>query len=117
MARLNFSDWGYFMANLGPGSTGLPFVVFISPKAGVSHDARVRIARSLKVRRFSQLLSVAIRPTVRIIRNGCGPRITQQELELLTRWIELNRDVLIKHWDGEIESTEEVLRALKPIKT
>ena len=116
MAKLKFSDWGYFMAYLAPRSTGLPFVVFISPKAGAHHDARVRIARTHKVRGFSELLSIAIHPTIRVIHNGCGPSITQQELDLLTRWIELNRDPLLQHWDGAMPSTEDVLRALKPIK-
>jgi hypothetical protein len=116
MAKLTFSDWGHFMAILGPKSTGLPFVVYISPKAGARHDARIRIARTPRVRGFSQMLSVAIRPTVRVVRNGQGPRISQHELDLMTRWIELNRDVLLKHWDGEILSTVEVLQALKPIK-
>src|ERR1019366_4875110 len=38
-----------------------------------------------------------------------------QELALLTRWVDLNRDALIKYWDGEIESTSDVLGVLKPI--
>ena len=37
------------------------------------------------------------------------------ELALLTRWVDLNRDALIKYWDGEIECTSDVLQVLKPI--
>ena len=40
---------------------------------------------------------------------------TERKLEMLTRWIELNRDVLIKFWDGRIEYTEDVLAQLQSI--
>lgn len=33
------------MANLSPKRTGLPFVVWISPKAGAPHDIRVEVSR------------------------------------------------------------------------
>ena len=42
-------------------------------------------------------------------------KLSADELGLLNRWIDLNRDALIKYWEGDIESTEEVLRVLKPI--
>jgi len=29
--------------------------------------------------------------------------------------VDLNRDALVKYWDGEIEYTEKVRRVLKPI--
>jgi len=32
-----------------------------------------------------------------------------------SRWIELNRDVLIKYWDGDIEFTEDAIADLRPI--
>src|ERR1039458_2284708 len=54
---------------------------------------------------------VAIRPTVSL-KDGY---LDAHELALLTRWVDLNRDALIKYWDGEIESTSDVLRVLKPI--
>jgi hypothetical protein len=33
------------MANLSPKRTGLPFVVWISPKAGAPHDVRVKVSK------------------------------------------------------------------------
>jgi hypothetical protein len=36
-------------------------------------------------------------------------------LALLKQWIELNREVLIRYWDGDIAFTEEVFAALRPI--
>jgi hypothetical protein len=81
---------------------------------GARHSARIDISRTLKVRRRKQLLSVAIGPPVRAIKNGCGPRLSQDELNLLFRWVELNRDVLIRHWNGETDSGD-IIEAVKPI--
>jgi hypothetical protein len=39
-------DGLFEMANVSPKRTGLPFVVWISPKAGELHDVRVKISRN-----------------------------------------------------------------------
>ncbi len=43
-------------------------------------------------------------------------KLTGQQFKLLSRWIELNRDVIIKLWNGEIEYFDEAIAALKPIQ-
>src|SRR5439155_27094059 len=98
------------MANLRPERTGLPFVVFISQKGGARHDVRVKIARGAKVMP-SEMATVAIRPSVRVVRGALDPR----DLALLTRWIDLNRNTLIEYWDGDIEYTEEAIAAIIPV--
>ena len=100
----------YEMANLRPERTGLPFVVFISQKGGARHDVRVKVAPGAKARP-SELITVAIRQSVRVVRGALDPR----DLALLTRWIDLNRDTLIKYWDGDIEYTEDAIAAIVPI--
>ena len=99
------------MANLSPKSTGLPFVVWISPKAGAPHDVRVKVSHGPKVH-SSELVSVAIGPDIRVV----GGSMTAHDLALLKKWVELNHDVIVKYWDGEIEYTEDALAALKPIR-
>jgi hypothetical protein len=101
---------GFDLAILSPRETGLPFVVYILEDMGVVPDVRVEVERSARVRR-SQTVKVAIRPTARVT----SGHLAAQELALLTRWVELNRNVLIKYWDGEIESTMDAIQALKPI--
>ena len=101
----------FLISNLSPKRTGLPFVVWISPKGGATHDVRVQVSRSPKAMP-SEFITVTVRPTVQVL--GLGT-ITGRELEMLTRWIELNRDVLIKFWDGRIEYTEDVLTQLQSI--
>jgi hypothetical protein len=100
------------MANLSPKRTGLPFVVWISPKAGAPHDVRVKISRGPRVHP-SELISVAMRPDVHVVGGG---DLSAQDLALLKKWIELNRDVIVKYWDGEIEYTEDAIAALRPIR-
>ena len=100
------------MANLRPERTGLPFVVFISQKGGARHDVRVKIAHGAKVRP-SAMVMVAVRPNVRVIRGTLDPG----DLARLAEWIDLNRDVLVDYWNGNIEYTEDALSALKPIST
>src|SRR3954447_22020983 len=88
-------DSFFEMANLSPKRTGLPFVVWISPKAGASHDVRVKVSKEPKVHP-SELVSVAVRPDVHVVGGG---NITAQDLNLLGKWITLNRDVIVKYWD------------------
>jgi hypothetical protein len=98
------------MANLRPERTGLPFVVFISQRGGVRHDVRVKLARGAKVHP-SDMITVAARPTPRIIRGRLNP----QEFDLVRQWIELNIDLLVDYWNGDIEYTEDALDAIKPV--
>jgi hypothetical protein len=96
------------MANLRPERTGLPFVVFISQRGGARHDVRVKVAPGPRVRP-SEMVTVSVRPDVRVMRGKLDPA----ELVLLRRWIELNREALIKYRDGEIAYTEDAIAALR----
>jgi len=100
------------MANLSPKRTGLPFVVWISPKAGAPRDVRVKVSKGPKVHP-SQLISVAIRPDVHVVGGG---NFSTHDLALLKKWIEVNHDVIVKYWEGEIEYTEDAIAALKPVR-
>jgi hypothetical protein len=97
------------MSNLRPKTTGLPFVVWISPGSGNRHDVRVKVSPGPKPKDF---VSVALRPDVHVVEG----EMSGSDLALLRRWIELNRDVIIKFWDGEIEYHEDAIAAIKPIR-
>ena len=98
------------MANLRPERTGLPFVVFISQRGGARHDVRIKLARSPRVRP-SEMITVALRPTARVVRG----RLDAREFELVRKWLDLNADVLIDYWNGVIEYTEDVIKAPKKL--
>ena len=101
---------GFDLAVLSPRETGLPFVVYILQDMGVVPDMRVEVARSARTNR-SETVKVAIRPNVRVTRG----HLDAQELVVLTQWVELNRDTLIKYWEGEIEYTIDAIQALQSI--
>lgn len=96
------------MSNVQPDESGLPFVVYISERQG-PHDVRVKIAADAKAPPF--VASVSVRPTVEIV----AGKLSNRDLELVRQWIELNRQVIIDHWEGQILSSRQVLNALKPL--
>ena len=100
----------FLMSNLSPRMTGLPFVVWISPRGGARHDVRVKVSLGPKATP-GEFITVTVRPEVEVIEGALPPGTMRQ----LRRWIELNREVLVKFWEGEIEYTEDVLRALTRI--
>src|SRR5260221_10348023 len=100
------------MANLAPKRTGLPFVVWISPKADAPHDVRVKVSKTPKVHP-AELISVAIGPGVHVVGGGT---MSAHDLALLKNWVEMNRDMIIKYCDGEIENTEDAITGLQPIQ-
>jgi len=100
----------YEMANLFPKHTGLPFVVWISYKYGVQHDVRVKVSPGPKALP-SQMISVALRPEVRVVEG----KMKGSDLALLTKWIDLNHDVILKYWEGEID-TQDAIAGLKSLK-
>jgi hypothetical protein len=99
----------YEMANLFPRHTGLPFVVWISYKAGVQHDVRVKVSPGPKALP-SEMTAVAIRPRVHVVEG----KMKGSDLALLTKWIDQNYDVILKYWEGEID-THDAIDDLKPL--
>jgi hypothetical protein len=101
----------YETANLRPDTTGLPFVVWISQRAGARHDVRVKAAHSPKAKDAADLATYAVSP----FRHVEGPRMSSDEEKLLQRWVELNQQALVDFWDAKIEYTEDELKALRRI--
>jgi hypothetical protein len=104
------SEGLFEMANLFSKHTGLPFVVWISYKGGAQHDVRVKVSPGPKTLP-SQMTSVAIRPNVHVVEG----KMSASHLALLATWVALNHDVLIRYWDGDID-TKDAIDAIRPIK-
>ncbi len=96
----------YLMTNVQPAESGLPFVAYISERQG-QHDVRVKFARKPP----NWIAVVTVRPAVEIVVG----QLSSSDLELVRQWIELNRDVIIAHWEGKMPSSRDVLNALKPL--
>lgn len=84
----------------------MPFVVWISPRGAARHDVRITLSRTPKA--GPDWLTVTVRPEV----HDLSDHLTGQELDVVRRWVELNRDTLIRFWDGDIADTEDVLRLI-----
>ena len=85
------------MVNLRPRTTNLPFVVWVSQRAGARHDVRVTVAPSAKVD-----------PSL-------GPRLSANEEKLLADWVGKNRAVLVGFWNADIEYTEDLIEKIQPV--
>ena len=104
----SLEDEMFEKANLRPESTGLPFIVWISPGLNSQHDIRVKVSRT--PRPGPTMTSVALRPELEVTD---GPPLTRDELRLLQRWADLNWKPLIDFWEGRIEYTEDVMAQLR----
>jgi hypothetical protein len=100
----------FFMDNLPPAFTGLPFMVWISARGFARDDVRVKVSKGPKVKP-GEFVTVSVRPAVEVLAGDMSPG----DLRLLAAWIDLNRDALVRFWDGDIESTPEVLAVLRPL--
>jgi hypothetical protein len=107
------ADELFEMANLSPTRTGLPMVVWISERGRARHDARVKISLVHGRRaRPDHTASVSIRPDVAVV---AGPSLDPRDLELVRRWIELNRAVLLAYREGDL-FTDEVIEQLQLVQ-
>jgi len=109
-SQINEEEDLFLVANLTFKRTGLPFVVWISPRGNARHDVHIKVSKGPRATP-GEMTRVGIRPKVWVVEGEIEPH----DLELLTRWIELNRDVLIRYWDGDIEFTEDAVAALRSI--
>jgi Domain of unknown function (DUF4160) len=102
-------DEFFDMANLFPKHTGLPFVVWISYRGAARHDIRVKVSPGPKALPL-EMASIAIRPDIRVVEGS----LSGGDLALLSKWIEMNRDVLLRYWEGDID-TKDAIEAIQPI--
>ena len=100
----------FLMADLTPKKTGLPFVVWVSQNGDSGHDVRVVSAGAKAIP--SEMVAVAIRPAVRVV----DGELSASDSALLKRWVGLNMAVLVKYWYGDIEFTEDAIKAIRPIR-
>jgi len=98
------------MANLRPRTTNLPFVVWVSQRAGAEHDVRVKVAHSAKVIP-SQMGVYSVRPFAHVE----GPGLSADETRLLKDWIDKNLAVLVDFWNADIEYTEDLIDKIQPV--
>ena len=98
----------FLMANLYPKSTGLPMPVWVSERGGARHDGRLKVNMNPGARavRGDEIAVVAVRPQPRLMHGDLG----RADLELVSRWITLNQDVIVDYWTGAADTADLVER-------
>jgi hypothetical protein len=95
-------DWAE--VRLPPRLTGLPMAVWITENDGYLHDVRVKVSTLHGGRgSWRTATSIAVRPQPHEIVPGSLPAA---DVALVSRWIDLNRDVIIDYWNGVIDFDE-----------
>jgi hypothetical protein len=96
-------DWA--AVKLSPRHTGLPMAIWITENDGYPHDVRVKVSLLHGVRAGSWRAapSIGVRPSPHEIVPGSLPAA---DVALVSRWIALNRNVIIAFWDGAIDFDE-----------
>lgn len=80
-----------------PHQTGLPMAVWITENDGYPHDVRVKVSTIHGGRgSWQTAASMAVRPQPREIVPGSLPAA---DVALVSRWIELNREVIVDLWN------------------
>ena len=93
----------YEMANLYPRDTGLPMIVWVSPRGRARHDARIKVCRAHGDNMDpSNLAVVSISPSPRVVH---GP-LAQSDFASIAAWIALNEAVLIDYGNGTNSTVE-----------
>jgi hypothetical protein len=114
-------DSGYFLADHGPESTGLPMRIYTYPYLYIDDLPERLQVPSILVSNWigyktaiwnddNFMLSLDEQP--RLLDGRC--KLTRDELHRVHAWIRLNRVVLIVNWEGSL-STPELFDDLKPL--
>ncbi len=98
----DLADALFEMANLFPRTTGLPMTIWVSPKGGARHDARVKVSMTPGRMDLANTAVVAIRPRPRVI----AGELSTADFDAVSRWIAANQETLIAFWEESIDSVE-----------
>src|SRR5713226_3934967 len=99
------------MANLFPGTTGLPMTVWVSPRGNARHDVRIKVNMTHgNQMRITNTAVVAVRPVPRVLHG----QLPSADEKAVFQWVSLNTNALVEYWDGQID-TIQLGQKLKPL--
>jgi hypothetical protein len=109
--QISDEDLLYLLTDLHPGQTGLPFIVYVS---AYDDGQPVQIWVALRRKMVpSEMARVTVEPPIMEI--GGEKQLSEDQLNILRRWIELNRNAIVKTWTGEIGDSVDVMAAIRSI--
>jgi hypothetical protein len=104
------STWHYDMAvNLRSTQTGLPKLVWVSTRTE-EQGPRIKIGIDpIKAKGFDECATMTISEKPEVV--GDIPKeITETDINVIRKWVLLNKDVLLEYWQDDISSTELFLK-------
>lgn len=85
----------YEMTNLYPRTTKLPYTVWISTKGKAKHEPRIKVDAPQEV-----VISISDEPKI------IHGELKTKDFEEIKQWILLNKEILMRHWNGETDGAE-----------
>lgn len=104
---LSEEDELYLMASLHPRDTGLPRMVWASPRGGARHDARLKVSAVPGDRlQLEDAPVIALRPEPRLLHG----ELDAAELRAICAWATLNLELLVDYWEDRATTFDLVHR-------
>ena len=104
------NDILFEMSNLHPKETGLSFAVFVSPRGGSRHSARIKATLPPWGLKPEAIYSIT---PFQLVEGEDW--LSRSQVAALSLWIEKNREILVDFWEGRILYDFEVREKLLPI--
>lgn len=100
----------FLMVNLRSRTTNLPMNVLLSARGHTRHAARVKVQMDHRFEfDIDNLAVVSVDPVILI-----EGHLASSDLTAVQQWLDLNRVVILDHWNG-LTDGDELIRALRPL--
>lgn len=100
------------MANVSPKRTNLSTEIWISSKMG-QHSARIKVSNLNKKFDLSDNFSVSISDEPKVIVGKS--KISSNSLNDIFEWVKLNKDILMKLWNGGYDDQTDAILDLRKL--
>lgn len=108
-----FRDDMYEIANIIQDDSGLPTIIYISPK-NANHGPRIKVQKNYSDNIQNNFFSVTISDNPSVIGKDTGD-IKDKDIQLIKKWIIKNKQILLDYSNGTEKSTKTVLNKLQKI--
>ena len=95
----------YEMANIKQSTSGLPVIIFISPKGRANHGHRVKVQNNYSSNtQEGNFFSITISEDPEII--GDIGEVKSSDLRKIREFVIKNKEVLLDYWNDKIDTAE-----------
>ena len=98
------------MVNLRSRSSGLPMNIWLGPRGRARHGPGIKVQMDHRAAfDLDHLAVVSVEDTPRV----AAGHLTQPDLDLIRRYMALNRRAILDHWNGETDGLELAVALVK----